>query len=178
MTTDGLSPGDKELWRRVATDDVARGAVSDLDFAAWLEGRLPAVEASRVEAAVAADPELRRAALDLAEVLGLPLPAAPERLAVRARALVGFEAERRSARTGLFDWLLARDRRFAVQRALALGCAVVVAGTGFMMGGGLGASLAQERYASAASSAARSGSASQAWNAAFELTELPTAEGI
>ena len=127
MTTDGLSPNDKELWQRVATDDVARGPVSDLDFAAWLEGRLPAAEAARVEAAVAADPELRRAALDLSEVLGQPLPAAPARLEVRARALVGFEAERRAARGGLFDWLLAPDRRFAAQRALALGCAVVVA---------------------------------------------------
>lgn len=178
MTTDGLSPGDKALWQRVATDDVVRGPVSDLDFAAWLEGRLPAAEAARIEAAVAADPELRRAALDLSEVLVQPLPAAPPRLAVRAKALVGFEAERRFTRGGLFVWLLAPDRRFALQRALALGCAVVVAGAGFTMGGGLGASLAQERYASAAASATYSGTASQAWNSAFELTDLPTAEGI
>lgn len=180
MRTDGLSPGDKELWQRVATDDVARGPVSDLDFAAWLEGRLSPAEAARIEAAVAADPDLRRAALDLSEVLGQPLPVAPARLAVRAKALVGFEVERRSARTGLFGWLLSHDRRFATQRALALGMAVVVAGAGFMMGGGLGSSLAQERYATAVASRAgtTTGTASQAWSSAFELTELPTAEGI
>ena len=58
--------------------------------------------------------------------------------------------------------------------------AVVVAGTGFMMGGGLGASLAQERYAAGSAAGARAtvGTASQAWSSAFELTELPTAEGI
>lgn len=179
MSTDDLPRGGKELWQRVAADDVARGAVSDLDFAAWLEGRLPAVEAARVEAAVAADPELRRAALDLADLLGQQLPEAPARLAVRARALVGFEAERASARGGLIDWLLSRDRRFGFRRAVALGAAVVVASAGFMMGGGLGASLAQERQAVV--SQARGGTtevaASQGWTSAFELTELPTAEG-
>lgn len=180
MKTDGPSPSDKALWQGVAADDVARKPVSELDFAAWLEGRLPAAEAARIEAAMAADPALRRAALELSEVLGQPLPAAPARLAVRARALVGFEAERSAARPGLFDWLLGRDRWFGFQRAVALGMAVVVAATGFVMGGGIGASVAQERHAAVAvtRSGIAGGTATQAWSGAFDLTELPTAEGI
>ena len=180
MSTDSFPGSDKEPWHRTAADDVVRGAVSDLDFAAWLEGRLPDGEAARVEAAIAADPGLRRAALDLSEVLGQPLPVAPARLAVRAKALVGFEVERRSARTGLIDWLLNRSRRFTFQRAMALGIAVLVAGAGFMMGGGLGASLAQERYASVSVSRAGAAGSSglQGWASAFELNELPTADGI
>jgi hypothetical protein len=121
--------------------------VSDLDFAAWLEGRLPEAAAARIEAAVAADPEMRIAALELADILGKPLPAAPSRLEVRAKALVGFEAERRTRRVGLFDWLFASDRRFSMQRAVALTAALVIAVSGFMLGGGLGASVAEERYA-------------------------------
>jgi hypothetical protein len=66
---------------------------------------------------------------------------------VRAKALVGFEAERRTKRTGLFGWLFASDPRFALQRAVALTAAVVIAISGFMLGGGLGESVAEERYA-------------------------------
>ena len=96
MSTERPTQSDKELWQSLATDRaVAPGAVSDLDFAAWLEGRLSETAAARIEAAVAADPEMRRAALELSEVLGMPLPAAPARLEVRAKALVGFEVEQR-----------------------------------------------------------------------------------
>src|SRR5262245_2640875 len=122
MSTERPTQSDRELWRSLAADRVSPGPVSDLDFAAWLEGRLSETAAARIEAAVAADPEMRRAALDLADVLGRPLPAAPARLEVRAKALVGFEAERQTERqterqnkgAGLFDWLFAKDRRFAV----------------------------------------------------------------
>lgn len=138
---------DKELWRRLAmAGEGAPQPVSELDFAAWLDGRLPEAEAAAVEAAVAADPGLRRAAVDLSEVLGQPLPAAPPRLAVRARALVGFDVERQQRRLGLFDWLLAGGRRFMAQRVATLAAAVVVAISGFFLGGGLGASLAEERH--------------------------------
>ncbi|WP_421999169.1 hypothetical protein [Reyranella sp.] len=151
MSTDWPNRSDRELWRSLVTAPaVAPSAVPDLDFAAWLDGRLSGTEAARVEAAVAADPELRRAALDLADVLGKPLPAAPARLEVRARALVGFAAERVGGRGGLFGWLFSTDRRFALQRAAAFTAAVVVAISGFMLGGGLGTSLAKERYASTA----------------------------
>jgi hypothetical protein len=118
---------------------------------------------------VAADPEMRRAALELADVLGMPLPAAPARLEVRAKALVGFGAERQSRRLGLFDWLFAGDQRFALQRAVALTAAVVIAISGFMLGGGLGESLAQERYIS---------SAVQTTTDTNELTDFLASDGI
>ena len=138
---------DKELWRSLVPDlDAASGTVSDLDFAAWLEGRLPEAAAGRVEAAVAADPELRRAALDLADVLGKPLPVAPARMAVRAQALVGFEAERRTKRGGFFSRLFFYGTPYGLQRAAMVATVLVVASVGFMVGGGLGDSFAQERY--------------------------------
>ena len=102
MSTERPTQSDRELWQRLATDRaVASGTVSDLDFAAWLEGRLSETAAARIEAAVAADPEMRRAALELSEVLGMPLPAAPARLEVRAKALVGFEVEQRRPAPGV-----------------------------------------------------------------------------
>ncbi|MFZ5780946.1 MAG: hypothetical protein ACOY4R_12180 [Pseudomonadota bacterium] len=173
MGTEHTSRKDRELWRSLAAAPaLPQAPVSELDFAAWLEGRLPEAAAARVEAAVAADPELRRAALDLAEVLGTPLPAAPTRLAVRAKALVGFEAERHSARGGLLSRLLPRGRSFALQRAVTLAAAVLIAGGGFMLGGGLGESMAQERYAVTTSQA------SPTTDASNELADLFTVDGI
>jgi hypothetical protein len=165
MSTERPTRSDKELWRSLAADrSVAPGTVSDLDFAAWLEGRLSETAAARIEAAVAADPEMRRAALDLSEVLGMPLPAAPARLEVRAKALVGFEVEQRpEQRVGLFDWLFAMNRRFALPRLAMMTAAVIIAISGFMLGGGLGESMAQERYAQSQSN---------------ELTEFLVSDGI
>ncbi|HYR65961.1 MAG TPA: hypothetical protein VEP47_07525, partial [Reyranella sp.] len=98
-----------------------------------------------------ADPGMRRAALELADILGQPLPTAPARLEVRARALVGFEAERRAdratGRASLFDWLFSKDRRFVMQRVVTVTAAAIIAVSGFMLGGGLGETMAQERYA-------------------------------
>src|SRR5215813_1711745 len=110
MSTERTPSSDKELWQKLATGPVASAPLTDLDFAAWLEGRLTEREAARIETAVAADPELRRAALELADILGKPLPEAPARLEVRARALVGFAVQNRFAepapppkvRSGLF----------------------------------------------------------------------------
>lgn len=147
MSAERFPLSDKDLWRSIAVDDVARGPLSDLDFAAWLEGRLSEAEAARIEAVVGRDAEMRRAALELADILGRPLPAAPARLEVRARALIGFEVERARNRMSLFDWLFAKDRRFIMQRAVALTAAVVMAISGFMVGGNLGESVASERYA-------------------------------
>jgi hypothetical protein len=157
MSTERNSPSDEELWRSLASGDVAAAPVSDLDFAAWLEGRLSETAAARIERAVAGDPELRQAALDIADVLGKPLPLAPARLEVRARALVGFDVERqavfsfepeaKAARIGLFDWLFAANRNFVLQRAMALTAALAIAVSGFMMGGGIGTTVAEERYA-------------------------------
>ena len=142
MTTERTPRTDKELWRSLAPDrDVAPHAISDLDFAAWLDGRLPEAAAARIEAAVAADPAMRRAALDLADVLGKPLPAAPARLAVRAQALVGFAAERQVAREGFLDRLFSSGTRYALPRAAMAAMVIVIAGAGFIVGGGLGESL-------------------------------------
>lgn len=161
MRREKIPETDKELWRRVApAGEGAPQSVSDLDFAAWLDGRLPEARAAAVEAAVAADPEMRRAALELSELLGQPLPAAPARLEVRARALTGFDVERQQSRLGLFDWLLAGSRRFMVQRVATLAAAVVVAISGFVLGGGLGASWAEERHATFAESSTSSSSSS------------------
>ena len=178
MSTDRPTQSDKELWQSLATGrDVAswvvKAPVSDLDFAAWLEGRMSEEAAARIEAAVASDPELRRAALELSEVLGRPLPAAPARLEVRAKALVGFEVEQRpltnaGARPGLFDWLFASDRRFALQRVATLSAAVVIAISGFMLGGGLGESMAQERHSYT----------TQHSDTSNELTEFLVSDGI
>jgi anti-sigma factor RsiW len=171
MSTERPTQSDKELWRSLASDRVAAGpmsgAVSDLDFAAWLEGRLSETAAARIEAAVAADPEMRRAALELSEVLGMPLPAAPARLEVRAKALVGFEVEQRAKRAGMFDWLFASDRRFVLPRVATLTAAVIIAISGFMLGGGLGESMAQERYASTSQT-----------DTSNELTEFLVSDGI
>src|SRR5690348_6135112 len=72
MSTDRPTQSDKELWQSLATGRdaaswVVKAPVSDLDFAAWLEGRMSEEAAARIEAAVATDPELRRAALELSE---------------------------------------------------------------------------------------------------------------
>ena len=149
MSTERTPRTDKELWRSLAPDrGVALQPISDLDFAAWLEGRLPEAAAARIEAALAADPEMRRAALDLADVLGKPLPGAPARLATRAQALVGFAAERQAARQGFLDRLFSSGSRYALPRAAMAAMAIVIAGAGFIVGGGLGESFAQQRYGS------------------------------
>ena len=175
MSTERVSRTDKELWRRLAAErDVVPAAVSDLDFAVWLEGRLPEAAAAQIEAAVAADPQLRRAALDLAEILSKPLPAAPARLAVRAQALVGFDVERETGRSGgWFGRLFPSGPLFALQRAAMVAMVIVVAGAGFVMGGGLGDSFAQQRYGSDAQSMARSTAATSS-----ELSDLFVSDGI
>ena len=168
MTTDRNLKTDKELWQSLATGPVASTAVSDLDFAAWLEGRLSETEAARIDAAVSSNPEMRLAAMDLAEILGMPLPAAPARMTVRAQALVGFEAERSAARRG---WLAGLFEGFAVPRAVMAAATVIVAISGFMMGGGLGESFAQEKHAAKAAVV----STSQTTN---EMSSFFTGDGI
>jgi hypothetical protein len=144
MSTDRIPKTDKELWQSLATGPVASTAASDLDFAAWLEGRLSETAAARIEAAVAANPEMRVAAMDLADILGKPLPVAPARMAVRAQALVGFEVERQTPQR---SWFAGLFEGFALPRAAMATAAVMVAVSGFLMGGGLGDSYAQERVA-------------------------------
>jgi hypothetical protein len=150
MSTERTPLSDQELWQSLATDrSVAPAAVSDMDFAAWLEGRLPEDTAARIEAAVASDPAMRQAALELADILGMPLPDAPPRMTVRAQALVGFEAERQVPRK---SWLVGLFPAFGLglglHRGAMAGMAVVVAAVGFTLGGGLGESYVEGKYAS------------------------------
>jgi hypothetical protein len=171
MTTNRNLKTDKELWQSLATgpvaSDVVSEAVSDMDFAAWLEGHLSETDAARIEAAVSSNPEMRLAAMDLAEILGMPLPAAPARMAVRAQALVGFEAERQMPRRG---WLAGLLEGFALPRAVMAAATVIVAISGFMLGGGLGESYAQEKQGSQTVV-----STTQSTN---EMTSFFTADGI
>ena len=97
---------------------------------------------------------LRRLSRQFAAV-GVTVP--PARLAVRAQALIGFDAERETGRAG--GWLgrlFPSGPLFALQRAAMIAMVIVVAGAGFVMGGGLGDSFAQQRYGSDAQSTARS----------------------
>jgi hypothetical protein len=153
MSTERISLDDKALWQSLATDrPVAPVAVSEMEFAAWLEGALPEAEAARVDAAVTADPALRRAALELADILGKPLPAAPARMAVRAQALVGFAAERPARKGWLASLLPDFGQGLGFQRGALTACAIVVAAVGFMMGGGISKQYQAAVYASSDSS--------------------------
>lgn len=155
MTNQTREKTDQELWRSLAADrEGAPGSVSDSDLAAWLEGRLTEGEAARIDRALAIDPILRNAAFDLSEILGQPLPTPPQRLVVRAQALVGFEAEREAPRRGFSSFLAPLLSGFSLQRASMASMVVVLAVAGFMMGGGLGESYAQQRQGSLTRTAA------------------------
>jgi hypothetical protein len=94
-------------------------------------------------------------------------------MVVRARALVGFEAERRVATGGLFSkWLFGPSRQ-ALQQGVMAVAAVAIATGGFLMGGGLSESLARqgEGYPAAAS-AGTSGALSN------EVSEFFAGDGI
>jgi hypothetical protein len=147
MSTERTPLDDKALWQSLAvTPSVGHGAPSDMEFAAWLEGQLPEAEAARIDAAVAADPALRQAALELADILGKPLPAAPPRLAARAQALVGYSAGPR--RSWLASLLPDFGQGFGMQRGALAAIAVMVAAVGFVMGGGLSQHYEEAHYAS------------------------------
>ena len=155
MAAERTPTSDKDLWLSLSLDrSLSRAAVSDLDFAAWLEGRLSESAAARIDAAVTHDPDLRTAALELADILGKPLPSAPLRIATRAQALVDFPAERSlGSKSGMFGlWLAALLPSFggdlSLRRGVVAGLAVIVAAVGFVMGGGLGQSFAEQKYAS------------------------------
>ena len=177
MATQRTPRSDKELWRSLASQSVVvPAAVSDMDLAAWLEGRLSEDAAAPIEAAVAADPTLRRAAIDLADVLAKPLPAEPQRMVVRARALVGFETGRKVTSGGLFGrWLSGRGLfggpRQAFQKSIMAVAALVIASGGFVVGGGRGESLAQrEGYSVVETASTATGS--------NEVTEFFAGDGI
>ena len=101
---------------------------------------------------MAADPALRQAALELADILGKPLPAPPSRMAVRAQALVGFPAEREVRKSWLASLLPDFGQGLGLQRGALAACAVFVAAIGFMLGGGLSQRYEDAVYASYRSS--------------------------
>jgi hypothetical protein len=103
-----------------------------------------------MDAAVAADPILRQAALELADILGKPLPAAPARLTSRAQALVGAAAQPR--KSWWANLLPDFSEGMAFQRGALAAAAVVVAAVGFMLGGGLSEQYEDGVYASSRSS--------------------------
>jgi hypothetical protein len=150
MSTERTPLDDKVLWRSLATTRPTVGTVSDSDFAAWLEGQLPESEAARIDVAVAADPALRQAALDLADILGKPLPVAPARMVARAQALVG--ATTKPRKLWLARLLPDFGQGLAFQRGALAAAAVVVAAVGFMLGGGLSEQYEDGLYASSRSS--------------------------
>jgi anti-sigma factor RsiW len=149
MSTERIPLDDKALWQSLATDrPVAPAAVSEMDFAGWLDGQLSEPEAARIDAAVAADPALRQAALELADILGKPLPAAPSRMAARAQALVGGSAGRPAGKSWLASLLPDFGSGFAFQRGALVASAVMVAAVGFMLGDGLSQRYDEAVYAS------------------------------
>lgn len=153
MSTERIPLDDKALWRSLAIErPIVPVAVSDMDFAAWLEGNLPEGEAARIDAAVAADPALRQAALELADILGKPSPAAPASVTGRAQVLVGFAAERPARKGWLASLLPDFGQGLGFQRGALAATAVIVAAVGFMLGGGISKQYQQAVYASSQSS--------------------------
>jgi len=159
MSTERILPDDKALWQSLATTpSVESGPVSDMEFAAWLEGQLPEAEAARIDAAVASDPALRLAALELADILGKPLPTASPRMVVRAQGLVGAAAGGRPVRRSWLAGLLPNFAPgFGIQRGALAATAVAVAAVGFMLGGGLSQRYENSAYASSQSSQSTDG---------------------
>jgi len=137
----------RALWQR--TKAAGQGApapaarrVADADIAAWLDGRLSEAEAARVERYLVERPEALQAALDIRNALADAQRApVPERLVVRSQALVGFEAERRTAVRGGLAGLFSGWRRALEMAAVGAAFMIVIAG-GFSLGGGT-----QEAYA-------------------------------
>jgi hypothetical protein len=95
---------------------------------------------------VAADPALRRAPSNWRTSSASPAGAAA-RMAVRAQALVGFAAERPARRRGWPACCRTSAAASLPARRLA-GMAVIVAAVGFLLGGGLGESYVEGKYAS------------------------------
>ena len=142
----------RALWRRtkvIGRETAATGrAVDDGMIAAWLDGRLSETDAARVERHLVEYPQALQAVLDIRNALADAARApVPDRVVVRAQALVGFAAERKATRgglAGLFGTLFGTGRRALEMAAVGAAFVVVIAG-GFSLGGGT-----QEAFAHAA----------------------------
>ncbi len=142
----------RALWQRTkaagSATTVAGPPVDDMMIAAWLDGRLSEADSAQVERHLVEHPQALQAALDtrnaLADAARAPVP---DRVVVRAQALVGFDAERTVARGGLAG-LFGGWRRALEMAAVGAAFVVVIAG-GFSLGGGT-----QEAYAQSAQNSA------------------------
>jgi hypothetical protein len=145
----------RALWQqaKAAVPTAAAAAtarpVDDAMIAAWLDGRLPEADAAQVERHLVEHPQALQAALDthnaLADARRAPVP---DRVVVRAQALVGFAAERRSTGGGGLAGWFGGWRRALEMAAVSAAFVVVIAG-GVSLGGGT-----QEAYAQSAQSRA------------------------
>jgi len=140
----------RALWQRTKAAGSATAAVTaatpvdDMMIAAWLDGRLSEADSARVERHLVEHPQALQAALDIRNALADAARApVPDRVVVRAQALVGFEAERKVARGGLAG-LFGGWRRALEMAAVGAAFVIVIAG-GFSLGGGT-----QEAYAQSA----------------------------
>jgi anti-sigma factor RsiW len=141
MTDDSGDRGDRALWTRLARRRAPAQAVPPDDLAAWLDGRLDEAAAARVEAALVADPALLDAALETQRVRTGALPAAPDRLLVRARALVAPVVVAPTPRFGFWGGWLGRGVQWAAVATLAL----VISVGGFALGDDTQSALAGQR---------------------------------
>lgn len=148
----------RALWRRTKvigreTGPAASGRpVDDGMIAAWLDGRLAEADAARVERHLLEYPHVLQAVLDVRNALADAARApVPDRVVVRAQALVGFDAERKATGgglTGLLGAFFGTGRRALEMAAVAAAFVIVIAG-GFSLGGGT-----QEAFARSAQSEA------------------------
>jgi hypothetical protein len=141
MTDDSGDRGGRALWTRLPRRPAPARAVSPEDLAAWLDGRLDEAAAARVEAALVADPALLDAALETHRVQTGPLAAVPDRLVVRARALVAPAVVAAAPRFGFWGGWLGRGVRWGAIGTLAL----VISVGGFALGDGTQSALAGQR---------------------------------
>jgi hypothetical protein len=124
----------RRLWRQAAQNRPARTqSVSALELAAWLDGKADTALAAQVELALAADEALLDMALAgrAAAASGEP---APERLLVRARALVEHKVaqpKRSGFLTQFGSW------RRSLEWAAVGACFLIAASGGFWMGDSL-----------------------------------------
>ncbi len=130
------------LWRQAtAAPAVSRETVSALELAAWLDGKADPALVARVERAMLADDSLLETALAARAAADSPEPA-PERLLVRARAMVSPPVTAAKG-GGLLSRLSVWQRR--LEWAAIGACFLVVASGGFWLGGSLNDNVAAAR---------------------------------
>jgi hypothetical protein len=145
----------RALWQRAKAAGpkgltAAGRPIDDGMIASWLDGRLSEADSTRVERHLVEHPQALQAALDVRNALADAARApVPDRVVVRAQALVGFEAERRVARGGGLVGLFSTWRRALEMAAVGAAFVVVIAG-GFSLGGGTQEAYAQSAQTSAA----------------------------